>query len=136
NCPPLFFLRSGRRTMRALLVEADSSNRIGLRAALEDRGWQPTIASCSTVALELFRAEAFALVVLPAVLEPHGAAALAGQLRALPRGDEACILVAHEGPLTGVDALVSSGVDDVVDLSAGSETAAHRLAFALGRARR
>jgi PAS domain S-box-containing protein len=122
--------------MRALLVEADESTRTGLRAILEERGWQATVVGSTESAFERFRAESFPLVVVPATPATDGAADLVRRIRALPRGEEACVLVTHTGPLNALDTLIAAGADDAVDLRSAPKEVGARFAFARNRARR
>src|SRR5690606_11127840 len=99
--------------MRALLVEADDSTRTRLRGLLADAGWAPTVADTAEAALQSFEAEPSTLVVVGR--PPAGADAIAftRRLRALPRGEEACILVADTVAASQVGAFLNAGADDL-----------------------
>ncbi|HEX6070747.1 MAG TPA: ATP-binding protein [Longimicrobiaceae bacterium] len=122
--------------MRALLIEADGATRSRLRALLADEGWRPTVVASTETALDAFRAQPFPLVLLASRLPDVDGASLTKRIRSLPRGEEACVLVAHAGTPDDVSALVDAGADELLQLADGDAHLATRLAFARNRLKR
>jgi PAS domain S-box-containing protein len=122
--------------MRALLVEADGAIRTRLHALLVAEGWRPTTAASSGTALDAFRAQPFPLVVLPIRLPDADAASLTRRIRALPRGEEACILVSQPGQEEEIEPLIAAGADELLELARGDEQIVTRLSFARNRLKR
>src|SRR5690606_20695470 len=86
-------------------------------------------------AFETFQAQTFPLVVVSSRLPDLEGVAFMHKLRALPRGDEACVLVTHSG-LVSDTALIEAGADDIIDTVRGPELLRTRFALARNRVRR
>src|SRR5690606_10836184 len=122
-------------SMRALLVEADGPLRMRLQTILTEGDWLPTAVSSASSAFETFQAQTFPLVVVSSRLPDLEGVAFMHKLRALPRGDEACVLVTHSGPVSDT-ALIEAGADDIIDTVRGPELLRTRFALARNRVRR
>lgn len=122
--------------MRALLVEAEDSTRTSLSPILTGSGWTAALAHSAETALDDFRSQPAALILLAHPLPDVDAVTLLRRLRRLPRGDEACVVVSYREAPAEIGVLLEAGVDDLLDLSARPEEIGFRLTVIRNRMRR
>lgn len=123
--------------MRVLLLEADGTCATRVAAHLADPGWNCFIAPDGDAALAAFLEQPFPLIVVAGThVDPESTAQLLERIRALPRGDSACVVVAYAGEAPQTEALLTAGVDDLLDLRLPDSDVHTRFACVRARVRR
>ena len=122
--------------MRALLVEANAGVRARLRALLAAQGWRPTVVASAATALDAFRSQPFPVAIVAVELPEADGISITRAIRSLPRGEETCVILVHDGEPEEVGALVEAGADDLLDLQHDDARLAIRLALAHNRLKR
>ncbi|HSN90767.1 MAG TPA: response regulator [Anaeromyxobacteraceae bacterium] len=123
---------------RALVIHGDEGVRREIRRALEARGIEALTAPCGLTGLDLLIERLFEIAVVVAEAEAPGLDGwrLARLIRQLGNEQDLHLLVTGVPAVPIGEALVSIGVDAVLDRSAGAERIAARAAALLARGQR
>ena len=117
--------------LRALVVEDDPTFRLVLKSVLSQRGLEAVACEDADTALEAFRRQPFHIALLDNYLPDMKGVELTRQIREMPRGREAMIiLVTGDERMETAEAALSAGADDYLSKDASPGYFSIRLAIA------